>query len=118
LILRPANLISQSFDSTLELRSFYWSLSNPKSVKLIPSPSSLSSLSLSLSSYLLPVGDQQYYPVYEPSLEDLKARWKAAEGPPDEKHYDGNAEGPPSFLFPSFPLFITISGPYLLVLLV
>lgn len=39
------------------------------------------------------VGDQQYFPVYEPSAEDLKARMKEAEGPADEKHYDGNAEG-------------------------
>lgn len=38
-------------------------------------------------------GDHQYYPVYEPSVEELQARLKAAEGEPVEKHYDGNAEG-------------------------
>ncbi|KAI5453607.1 hypothetical protein NCC49_005431 [Naganishia albida] len=37
-------------------------------------------------------GAQSFFPVYEPTQEDLKARLKAAEGPADTKHYDANQE--------------------------
>ncbi|CDZ97024.1 Protein of unknown function DUF4078 [Phaffia rhodozyma] len=38
------------------------------------------------------IGDQNYFPVYEPSAEDLRARWEAAEEESGEKHYDANAD--------------------------
>jgi hypothetical protein len=38
-------------------------------------------------------GPQSFFPVYEPTQEDLKARLKAAEGPADTKYYDANGEG-------------------------
>ncbi|KAJ9120118.1 hypothetical protein QFC22_003016 [Naganishia vaughanmartiniae] len=37
-------------------------------------------------------GPQSFFPVYEPTQEDLRARLKAAEGPADTKHYDANEE--------------------------
>ncbi|KAJ9091045.1 hypothetical protein QFC19_009282 [Naganishia cerealis] len=37
-------------------------------------------------------GAQCFFPVYEPSQEDLKARLKAAEGTADTKHYNANEE--------------------------
>lgn len=42
-------------------------------------------------------GAQSFFPVYEPTQEDLKARLKAAEGPADTKHYDANQEGKSPF---------------------
>jgi hypothetical protein len=42
-------------------------------------------------------GAQSFFPVYEPTQEDLKARLKAAEGPADTKHYDADQEGKLSF---------------------
>lgn len=38
-------------------------------------------------------GPQSFFPVYEPTQEDLKARLKVAEGPADTKYYDANGEG-------------------------
>jgi hypothetical protein len=38
-------------------------------------------------------GEQSYYPVYEPTQEELKARYRAAEGAPVVDHYDSKKEG-------------------------
>lgn len=42
-------------------------------------------------------GAQSFFPVYEPTQEDLKARLKAAEGPADTKYYDADQEGKSPF---------------------
>jgi hypothetical protein len=43
-------------------------------------------------------GAQSYFPVYEPTQEELKARYRAAEGEPVVDHYDSKKEGESSVL--------------------
>lgn len=38
-------------------------------------------------------GDQSFFPVYEPTQEELKERYRAVEGEPDVIHYDSRKEG-------------------------
>lgn len=38
-------------------------------------------------------GEQSFFPVYEPTQEELKARYKVAEGGPMVDHYDAKKEG-------------------------
>jgi hypothetical protein len=38
-------------------------------------------------------GEQSFFPVYEPTQEELKARYKVAEGGPIVDHYDAKKEG-------------------------
>ena len=57
------------------------------------------------------VGDQNYFPIYEPTQEELKARWEAAEDPAAEKFYDGKAEGSSFFSFLPFPFHFLFIPP-------
>ena len=54
----------------------------------------LGTLSDNRSSTLVVDGEQSFFPVYEPTQEELKARYKAAEGGPMVDHYDAKKEGP------------------------
>jgi hypothetical protein len=44
-------------------------------------------------------GEQSFFPVYEPTQEELKARYKVAEGGPMVDHYDAKKEGTDTIRF-------------------